>query len=114
MAFRATVLKGTTMKSRRRQLIDNFEARSVGLFGALIFAASMAHAQAQAPAAPSAAGADNAKMTEAFDRADKNRDGSLTKDEADSLPAVAQRFEQIDSDKNGAISKKEFEEAVKP
>jgi EF hand len=105
------------MKLRRHLMLDNFEAKSVGLFGALIFTASMAHAQAQAPAAPaapSAAGADNAKMMEAFDRADKNRDGNLTKDEADSLPAVAQRFEQIDSDKNGAISKKEFEEAVKP
>ena len=103
------------MKSRRQHIMHNFEAKSVSLFGALLFAANMAQAQAPAaPNAPRAAAADNARMTEAFERADKNRDGSLTKDEADMLPAVAQRFEQIDADKSGGISKKEFEEAVKP
>ncbi len=64
-----------------------------------------------APAAP--AGGDTAKAMEAFDRADKNKDGKLSKEEADSMPAVAAKFAEIDADKDGSISKAEYMDALK-
>jgi hypothetical protein len=50
----------------------------------------------------------------AFDRADTNRDGKLSKKEAEALPAVSSNFAQIDSDKNGSLSRDEFSKAVQP
>ena len=44
----------------------------------------------------------------AFDRADTNKDGKLSRTEAENLPAVAQRFEQIDTDRDTFISREEL------
>ena len=44
----------------------------------------------------------------AFMRADANGDGKLSKAEAARLPQVAQKFDTIDKDKDGALSMGEY------
>ncbi|MES2413047.1 MAG: EF-hand domain-containing protein [Pseudomonadota bacterium] len=83
-------------------------------------AALPASAQTVAPATPpaaatSAAPASRLSSTEvnaAFDRADENHDARLDRTEAVRFPAVAQRFEQIDSNRDSYISREEFTKAV--
>ena len=48
----------------------------------------------------------------AFDRADANHDGKLTRNEAASIPGLSERFDQIDKDHKGSITKSQFESAV--
>lgn len=48
----------------------------------------------------------------AFDRADANQDGQLSAQEAAQLPAIAQRFKELDTDRNGLLSRTEFEKGV--
>ncbi|MGH6627191.1 MAG: EF-hand domain-containing protein [Burkholderiaceae bacterium] len=113
----------------KRRLIPNFEGRSVMLlaFWALGTAAGaqtpdtatsrpMAQmtAPSAAPAAPKAAATSSKDMDAAFVRADTSKDGKLSREEAEQLPAVAQRFEQIDADGDKFISRAEFDKAMKP
>jgi Ca2+-binding EF-hand superfamily protein len=44
----------------------------------------------------------------AFKRADANGDGKLSKEEAARLPAIAAKFDELDKDKDGALSMAEF------
>ena len=110
--------------------IPNFELCSVILLAAFAMgAASASHAQStpkagSANSAPSqmtpvaAAGAIPAnKVTSqdldaAFNRADANHDGQLSRAEAEHFPAVAQRFEQIDGNRDSFISREEFNKAA--
>ena len=81
---------------------------------AIISAAALQVGPVFAQASPAApAGGDSAKAMEAFDRADKNKDGKLSKEEADSMPAVAAKFAEMDVDKDGFISKSEYMDAMK-
>lgn len=43
-----------------------------------------------------------------FQRVDTNRDGQLTKKEAQELPSVASNFDAMDKDGDGQVSEKEF------
>lgn len=92
-----------------------FNALSVAIISAAALYMPMAYAQTTAPSQPaSAAGdSDTARYMEAFVRSDKNGDGKLSKEEAVSLPAIAQRFDQIDADKDGSISQAEYLAALK-
>ncbi len=71
-----------------------------------------------APAAPSGdAGRtpvriSSAEVNAAFDRADSNHDARLDRTEVDRFPAVALRFEQIDTNRDTYISREEFTKAV--
>ncbi len=105
----------TTPPTRRRRTLleaSKFNALSMAIIAVAAF--QIGSVSAQTPAAPAAPSADTARYMEAFARADKNADGKLSKEEAENLPAIAQRFEQIDADKDGAISKTEYLEALKP
>jgi Ca2+-binding EF-hand superfamily protein len=51
---------------------------------------------------------DRGAIEAAFTRADTNKDGKLSKEEAAKLPAIAAKFEQLDKDKDGALSLEEF------
>jgi EF hand len=107
----------TTPPTRRRRTLleaGKFNAMSMAIIAVAALQIGAVYAQTPAPAAPAAPSADTARYLEAFDRADKNADGKLSKEEAENLPAIAQRFEQIDTDKDGAISKAEYLEALKP
>ncbi len=103
---------------RRRYTLDasKFNAISMAIIAVAALHINTAHAQMTAPSSPAPSGgtADTARYSEAFARADKNADGKLSKEEAENLPAIAQRFDQIDTDKDGSISKAEYMEALKP
>ena len=76
----------------------SFEARSVALFTAVTLAMAAAHAQSlPSPRTP-----------DVFVQADANGDGALDRQEAKRLPAVAARFDDLDADHNGLLSRKEL------
>ena len=114
----------------QRRTLPSFDARSVMLFAALTVGG--AAAQAQTPSAPSAqpqyqtgpgpattqpkatfggssTTTPSVSSASAFERADANRDGQLSSAEAGQLPAIANRFQALDKDKNGSLSRTEFE-----
>lgn len=110
--------------------ISSFEVLSVVLFSALTFgstgavlaqnAAHQGHERAQLVASGAATGVQHApapgatgnSALTAFQRADANRDGQLSAEEARQLPAVSQRFEEMDADGNGQLSLAEFNKGV--
>lgn len=114
----------------RFHFIPNFELRSVALLATLTVGAALTGVQAQTPgsgavkppaaksapatrdAAPQAAPAGQ-DTDAAFTRADANKDGKLSRQEAVRFPAVEQRFDQIDTNKDQFVSREEFEAAVK-
>jgi EF hand len=110
-----------------------FDWRHAALLAALaIGAAGAGHAQSVAESVPSASphvaqvartAAPVNQLTQvtqvtrmdldaAFARADLNRDGQLSRAEAEHFPAMAQRFEQIDSNHDSFISRDEFNRAA--
>ena len=114
----------TTITKRKMHFIPNFEASSVVLVAALALGAlgatTAVHAQTATPApsaAPAAAGGGAGKasakdLDAAFARADVNKDGKLDKKEAEMMPAIAERFGQLDADSDGFISREEFSKAA--
>jgi uncharacterized membrane protein len=85
--------KTMTVKSQMRTL-----SLAAAVAMALGFTSSV-WAQAAAPKL-------DAKGEAAFAKADKNGDGKLSKDEAG--PEMAAKFDALDVDKDGALSKAEF------
>jgi hypothetical protein len=116
------------MKALQRRNLS-FDTRSVMLFAALsLGAVAASQAQVQtSPSSPSFGPAEksspqnksqfslgpssNASAT-AFVRADTNKDGQLSAQEAAKLPAIGQRFKELDTDKNGSLSRDEFEKGA--
>ncbi|APW35888.1 hypothetical protein RD110_00575 [Rhodoferax koreense] len=100
------------MSVKRRNkfnLLPNFEACSVALFAACAIGAAVgAHAQS-----PNGNAGRSRSGDTAFSRADTNKDGKLSRDEAKLLPAISERFDEIDADRDQFISRSEFEEALK-
>ena len=82
-------------------------------------------AQAVAPAAPTApnmgasAGSQQPKplnaeeLVAAFTKADVNKDSKLNRQEADNVPGLAAKFDQIDANANKFVSKVELENAIR-
>jgi hypothetical protein len=93
--------------------VFHFDMRSALLLALLTLGTVAAvHAQsAPAPAIP-ANRVTTQDLEAAFQRADNNRDGKLSRQEAERFPAVAQRFEQIDTDRDSFISLDEFSRAA--
>src|SRR5574337_206185 len=48
----------------------------------------------------------------AFNRADANHDGKLTKNEAAALPWLSEHWNQVDKDHKGTVTKAQYEDAV--
>ena len=103
------------MKNRSSHFIPNFELRSVVLMSALVLGGATA-AQAQSTAAPMAASpqasATAKELDAAFAKADVNKDGKLDKKETQMMPSVADRFDQLDANADGFISREEFNKAA--
>ncbi len=118
-----------------RRPFASFEKRSVLLFAALSLGGVAAlHAQQTPGTAPDASSSlssgavigpssspstsdldtPRASSQAAFDRADANRDGQLSAQEAALLPAIGNRFQELDADKNSMLSREEFQEGAKP
>ncbi len=111
----------------------HFEASSVVLFAALTLGtAGAVHAQSGASStgtAPSKTvvgpanatpavgqatfGGSSTSSDAAFQRADANHDGMLNPQEAATLPAIGNRFQALDKNKDQMLSREEFEAGVK-
>ena len=120
----------TASKHLKNHFIPNFEVRSALLISALVLGAgTTVHAQSTAPvpadsgspakqmsppaksmAAPAKASAKD--IDAAFVRADANKDGKLDKKEAENMPLIAERFEQLDTNADGFLSREEFGKAA--
>lgn len=53
------------------------------------------------------------RMEARFKAADKDNDGSLTREEAKAMPRVAKNFDAIDTDKSGTVTLKEIRAYMK-
>ncbi|MEP7156427.1 MAG: EF-hand domain-containing protein [Betaproteobacteria bacterium] len=81
-------------------------ALKITLAAALIATTSMAFAEAPADAGK---GDRAQKMHERMKAADKNGDGKISREEAAaSLPRIAKHFDDIDTNKDGQITKEEM------
>lgn len=119
------------MKAQQRRTL--FDTRSVMLFAAISLGgagALQAQGQTSSPSpqfgpteksAPQTGSkyssgpgpsSPNVATAAAFDRADTNKDGQLSAKEASNLPAIGQRFKQLDTDQNGALSRDEFDKGA--
>lgn len=119
------------MKAQQRRM-SPFDARSVMLFAALALGGAGAlQAQAQGAGSssgggksPAAQGSDtpysygpgtgnpSRAASNAFQRADADKDGRLSEQEATQLPAISQRFKELDTDRNDSLSPTEFEKGL--
>jgi hypothetical protein len=125
----------TTATQLPKHSIPSFELRSVLLVAALTVGAAGAARAQTAPPSPASPTSPPSQMAPsgsssgstgtvpqnrttskdveaAFNRADANKDGKLDRQEAEHLPAVAQRFEQIDTNHDTFISLAELTKAA--
>ena len=107
-------------QAKQRRTLPAFDARSVMLFAALTVGGTLAQAQtapsnarSNAPVnatspAPAKTSSASGKKYPAFEAADANHDGKLTRDETNKLLALQQGFDRFDTDKDGTLSYAEF------
>ncbi|MEO8022185.1 EF-hand domain-containing protein [Polaromonas sp.] len=95
--------------------IPNFEVRSVLLLAALtVGTALVTQAQTASPDTPPVRAIPVAQEVEAaFQRADVNKDGRLSRQEAARFPVIEQHFDQIDTNHDQMLSPEEFQAALK-
>ena len=84
-----------------------FRPTRTWLLAAALFSIALA-AGAQMPNKAEPSAKDKAAMEAAFAKADANSDGKLSKEEAAMYPAIAVRFDELDKNKDGALSLAEF------
>lgn len=108
------------MKALQRRTYS-FDTRSVMLFAAISLGGAGALQAQTTSASPQAdskysygpgTGNPSRAATTAFNRADLDKDGQLTEKEATQLPAISQRFKELDKDQSGALSPSEFEKGL--
>lgn len=125
-----------TAPAHARTWAHHFEASSVLLFAALTFgAAGAVQAQSGSTSSPSQASKSvigpassnpatpqatfgggkttTSSAAAAFDRADADRNGMLSPQEASTFPAIGERFQALDKNQDKMLSREEFEAALK-
>ncbi len=65
------------------------------------------------PIVPVSAQEQGSRMEAHFKAADKDNDGSLTREEAKAMPRVAKNFDAIDADKSGTVTLAEINTSMK-
>jgi hypothetical protein len=76
---------------------------------AVVLAGASVAAIAQSqPAASEPSARARLAVEAAFNRADNNNDGKLSRDEAGHLPAIALKFDDLDTNKDSFLSMEEF------
>ncbi len=85
-------------------------ALTILLTTASVWAQSTAPAMEGTPAATAPMSAKD--LMAAVTKSDANKDGKLTKTEAEGVPGLVSKFEAIDTDGDKMISKAEFEKAI--
>ena len=107
--------KKLNFKSFAGKVIKSGSATTAVALTILLTTASV-WAQSTAPAmegSPPASAPMSAKdLMAAFTKSDLNKDGKLSKTEAEGVPGLAAKFEAIDTDGDKFISKAEFEKAI--
>lgn len=102
---------------RNHHALHAFDLRSVVLFTCLTMGGTSAVMAQTTPFAPAASTASAAMpsaplqpitASEAFARSDRDRNGELSREEAQNLPSVAEQFDAWDRDGNGTLSLEEF------
>jgi Ca2+-binding EF-hand superfamily protein len=83
-------------------------SRASLVLAAIVGACAVATAQNAKPSVAETSATQRAAVEAAFSRADTNGDGKLTREEAERLPAIALRFDELDKDKDGFLSLEEF------
>jgi hypothetical protein len=102
------------MTKTRRRSITHFEATSVLFFALATGCAFSARAQAPDTQIPASKPKwSPQQIDQAFKLADSNGDGQISRDEAQRFAAVLKRFDQVDVDKDGLISRAEWDAALK-
>ena len=107
----------------RPLLTGRLAVSSACLMAALAFgSASSVHAQTAGTAGTAQPGtapatvpqnrATSADLDQAFKQTDANGDGKISREEAVNFPAVLQRFEAIDSDRDSFVSRAELGKAA--
>jgi Ca2+-binding EF-hand superfamily protein len=93
------------VRIRARQII------AVTLASLALGSNAQAQQRPSRPSAPASAQSPDPQPTAAeaaFHRADINKDGKLSREEAAAVPAVAARFDEHDANKDGFLSLEEF------
>jgi len=100
-----------TVRATDPQIIDRAR-QIIAVTLASLALASGAQAQgAPRPAPPASVQTPDPEPTAAeaaFRRADTNKDGRLSREEAAALPAILARFDELDANKDGFLSLEEF------
>lgn len=119
----------TTKQQAKRRYVPDFDARSLMIIAAWTVAmAGSGAVYAQTPPPPSPAQpsapmaapagamdpppASKKEADAAFDRADANHDGKLTRNEAAAIPWLAEHFDEVDTTHQGFVTKGQFEGAA--
>lgn len=93
------------MTVKRKNIVANFEARSV----ALVASWTLAGAALAQSAPPPPATRDGKAVSTQFRQADQNGDGQISRSEAASVPGLEAAFDRLDTDRNGSLSPEEFD-----
>lgn len=97
------------MTVKRKNIVANFEARSV----ALVASWTLAGAALAQSAPPLPATRDGRAVSALFQQADQNGDGQISRSEATAVQGLEAAFDRLDTDRSGGLSPEEFDQGTK-
>lgn len=104
------------MTFKVRNLLAGATAMSILAATSAVWAQSTAPAMGAMPAPAASASAAKPmsanELLAAFAKSDTNKDGKLSKQEAEGVPGLSAKFDQVDMDGDKMVSKAEFEKTL--